>query len=101
MESGPLQGRVALNYTAEIPNASTVVENPTPPRTSGNLFLSGDSQEGTMLLRSLSGSVTKQNEEKRVKQQMAEAIARYEGPITKCPPARARGTEHERGAGAA
>jgi hypothetical protein len=46
-----------------------------------------------MLLRSLSRSVTKQNEDKRVKQQMAEAIARYEGPITKYPPARARGTE--------
>jgi hypothetical protein len=46
-----------------------------------------------MLLRSLSRSVTKQIEDRRVKQQMAEAIARYEGPITKCPPARARGGE--------
>jgi hypothetical protein len=46
-----------------------------------------------MLLRSLSRSVTKQIEDKRVKQQMAEAVARYDGPITHCPPARARGSE--------
>jgi len=46
-----------------------------------------------MLLRSLSRSVTGQIEDKRVKQQMAEAVARYEGPITKCSPARVRGSE--------
>jgi hypothetical protein len=46
-----------------------------------------------MLLRSLSRSVTKQIDDKRVKQQMAEAVASYEEPITKCPPARARGSE--------
>ena len=46
-----------------------------------------------MLLRSLSRSAMKQIEDKRVKQQMAEAVARYDGPITQCPPARARGSE--------
>jgi hypothetical protein len=34
-----------------------------------------------------------QDERERIKEEMAEAIARYDGPINKCPPARARGSE--------
>jgi len=33
------------------------------------------------------------DERERIKEEMAEAIARYDGPIIKCPPARARGSE--------
>jgi hypothetical protein len=47
-----------------------------------------------MLLRS-SRNVAKQIEDKRVKQQMAEAIALYltsNGSITRCPPVWARGS---------
>ena len=33
------------------------------------------------------------DEGRRIKEEIAEAIARYDGPIIRCPPARARGSE--------
>ncbi len=48
-----------------------------------------------MLLRS-SRNMAKQIEDVKIKQQMAQAVASYltgNGTITRCPPARARGTE--------
>ena len=42
-----------------------------------------------------------EDERERIKQEMAEAVAAYRGPIVKCPPGRALGSSGQNEAGAA
>ena len=62
------------------------------PRSELNLILPNNSQEvGMFCLPSRLPRKT-EDERERIKQEMAEAVAAYRGPIVKCPPGRAAGS---------
>jgi hypothetical protein len=62
------------------------------PRSQLNLILPNDSQEVGMFCLPSRPSRKTEDERERIKQEMAQAVAAYRGPIVKCPPGRAMGS---------
>jgi hypothetical protein len=62
------------------------------PRSELNLTLPNDSQEVGMFCLPSRFPRKTEHERERIKQEMAQAVAAYRGPIVKCPPGRATGS---------
>jgi hypothetical protein len=81
----PQQSRCSRNVTKPLPSLATGRNEP-------NLILPNDSQEVGMFCLPSRPSRKTEDERERIKQEMAQAVAAYRGPIVKCPPGRAMGS---------